>query len=119
VLIATHFLCYFITCCLTEICSLHATIFSCPVVVVVVVVVVVINCFVVVVVLVVVGVVVVVVVLLVINCFLVVGVVVMLMVVMMVAVLSVGPFHRPKPNPTHQITDPTQSNSLPSELVDP
>jgi len=22
--------------------------------------------------------------------------------------LSVGPFHRPKPNPTHQITDPTQ-----------
>jgi len=24
------------------------------------------------------------------------------------SVLSVGPFHRPKPNPTHQITDPTQ-----------
>jgi len=29
------------------------------------------------------------------------------------AKLSVGPFHRPKPNPSHQITDPTQPNLYP------
>jgi len=33
--------------------------------------------------------------------------------------LSVGPFYRPRPNPTHQVTDPTQPNSLPGEFMDP
>ena len=30
-----------------------------------------------------------------------------------------GPFHRPRPNPTHQITDPTQPKPLPGEFMDP
>ena len=33
--------------------------------------------------------------------------------------LSVGLFSSTQPNPTHQITDPTQPNPLPGELMDP
>jgi len=33
--------------------------------------------------------------------------------------LSVGLFSSTEPNPTHQITDPTQPNPLPGELMDP
>ena len=33
--------------------------------------------------------------------------------------LSVGLFSSTQPNPTHQITDPTQPNPLPGEIMDP
>ena len=33
--------------------------------------------------------------------------------------LSMGPYHRSRPNPTHQINDPTQCNPLPGEFMDP
>ena len=35
------------------------------------------------------------------------------------AELSVGLFSSTQPNPTYQITDPTQPNPLPGELMDP